>query len=129
MVAISTAIPLSPHNDIAIAVPKVAAAVLTKLFPRSTVERNFSGFSIILATRPAPATPLLSRCLIRIFCKEIKAISELEKKAESRIQKKIRIMYKMLILSINASRPIKVSFRKPVFYLKRPNIDQGQRPS
>jgi len=59
-------------------------AALTKVLPSSTVERNRSGRSIMLDTSPAPLTPLLTKCSNLTFCREIKAVSELEKKADKR---------------------------------------------
>jgi len=42
-------------------------------------------------------------CFIRIFCKEIKAVSELEKKAESITHTRARIKYSVFVLSMVAS--------------------------
>ncbi|MBA7713566.1 hypothetical protein ES703_122569 [subsurface metagenome] len=85
MVATST-----PHSclqtETAKMVARTAAAVLTKVLPSKTMERNFSGRSIILATRLAPLTLASTICSTLNLCKEIKAVSELEKKADKRRQ-------------------------------------------
>jgi len=63
-------------------VPSVAAAIFTRLLPRSTVARNLSGFAATLASFSAPLTPLSTRYLMRSLGREMKADSALEKKPE-----------------------------------------------
>ena len=65
------------------AVARAAAAVLIKLVPSKTVERSLSGRSIIRATRLAPLAPVLIRCSSLIRWRERKAVSELQKKADT----------------------------------------------
>ncbi len=90
--------PRSPHRETATAVAKAAAAVLTKLLPRRMVDSSFSGCLSIRATRFAPATSVLTMCSRRNLCKEIKAVSELEKKADK--SKQIRSSPKYSVISI-----------------------------
>jgi hypothetical protein len=92
--------PSSPQMETAKNVARAAAAVLTKLLPSRMVDRNLSGRSIILATRFAPLTLVLTRCSILIFCNETKAVSELEKKAERRRQMMRNTKYSVSILDI-----------------------------
>ncbi|MBA7680260.1 hypothetical protein ES703_88572 [subsurface metagenome] len=83
MVAISTP-GFSPQTEIARMVARAAAATLTKLLPSRMVDRSFSGCSIILATRLAPLVLVSTRCSNLNLCREMKAVSELEKKADKR---------------------------------------------
>jgi hypothetical protein len=73
--------PFLPSST-AMVVLRAAAAALTSVFPKSTAERNFSGFSTIFWTRTAPRTPVLTRYSSRKRCSEMKAVSVPEKKAE-----------------------------------------------
>ena len=90
----------SPQRKIATAVARAATAVLTKVLPSTTIESSFSGRPIILATRSAPFTLVLTRCSTLIRCREIKAVSELEKKADKRKQTKRSTKYKISIPDI-----------------------------
>jgi len=89
--------PCSGQNLIAMAVARAAAAVLTKLLPRRMVDSSLSGRWSILATRSAPLTLVLTICSILILCKAIKAVSELEKKADKRRQTKRNTRYSVSI--------------------------------
>jgi hypothetical protein len=82
------------------AVARAAAAVFTKLLPSRIVDRSFSGRSIMLATRLAPLTLVTTRCSTLILCKAIKAVSELEKKADRRKQIKSNTTYSVSIPDI-----------------------------
>ena len=75
-------IPHSFHIETARAVPKTAAAVLTRLLPVRIVDNSFSGCFIILATRSAPGTLAFTICSTLTLSSEANAVSELEKKAE-----------------------------------------------
>jgi len=99
MVAISTPC-CCPQTETARTVARTAAAVFTRLLPRRMVDRNFSGRSIILATRFAPFTSVLTRCSTLTLCKEIKAVSELEKKADKRRKTKINTRYSVSVPDI-----------------------------
>jgi len=103
----------SPHMRMARKVAKAVAAMFTKLLPSRIVDRSFSGRSIILATRLAPVTLVLTRstrlapvtlvltrCSILIRCREVKAVSELEKKADKRRQIKRNTRYSVSMLDI-----------------------------
>ena len=59
------------------------AAVFTRLLPSRMVDSSLSGFSNSRATRSAPLTLVLTACRTLTRCSEIKAVSELEKKADS----------------------------------------------
>ena len=89
-----------PQIETASAVARTAAAVFTRLLPRRMVDRSLAGRSIILATRPAPFTWVLTRCSTLNRCKEIKAVSELEKKADKRRQTKRNTKYSVSRLDI-----------------------------
>jgi len=75
-------IPHSFHTETAKAVPRAAAAVLTRLLPVKMVDSSFSGRFIILATRVALGTFVCIRCSILALCRDMNAVSEPEKKAE-----------------------------------------------
>jgi hypothetical protein len=95
---VATNIPVfCPQIETAKTVPKAAAAVLTRLLPRSTVDKNLSGLSIILATRLALFTLVSTRCCTRNLSRETKAVSELEKKADKRRQIKRNTRYSVSI--------------------------------
>ena len=74
--------PCSCQMEMASVVASAAAAVLARLVPRRTVERNFSGRSSILARCLPPFALVLIRCSSLMRCTEKKAVSELQKKAE-----------------------------------------------
>jgi hypothetical protein len=74
--------------------------VFTRLLPSRIVDRSFSGRSIILATRLAPLTLVSTRYSTLILCKEIKAVSELEKKADKTRQIKRNTKYSVSIPDI-----------------------------
>jgi len=83
----------APQMEMARAVARAAAAVLAKLLPRRMVDSSLSGRWSNLATRSAPLTLVLTMCSILILCKAIKAVSELEKKADKRRQTKRNTRY------------------------------------
>ena len=66
----------------AIAVPRAAAAVLTRLLLSSTVARSLSGRCTSRETNLAVELPLLARFVRWARDKAIKAVSEEEKKAD-----------------------------------------------
>jgi len=90
-------IPRSPQKETARTVARAAAAVFTKLLPSRMVDSNLSGRLIILATRPAPVTLVLTICSTLIRCREIKAVSELEKKADNSRQTMSNTKYSISI--------------------------------
>tara|TARA_Y100000294_G_C8505047_1_gene316397 strand:+ start:127 stop:561 length:435 start_codon:yes stop_codon:yes gene_type:complete len=85
--------PCSGQYLMAKVVPSAAAAVLIKLLPSKIVDKSFSGCLSIEATNFAPFTPLLAICSNLIFCREIKAVSETEKKADKNRQRIISPKY------------------------------------
>ncbi len=76
----------SPQTEIARVVAIAVAATLTRLFPSRIVDKNLSGFSSNFDTLLAPLTLVSTICLSRNLSRDVKAVSELEKKAEKRIQ-------------------------------------------
>ena len=93
MPKVATTIPrFSPSQATAKAVPTAAAAMLTILLPRRTVERVRSGWSILSSIFLAPARPMLARWSILTRWRDMKAVSELEKKADSTIKNAISEM-------------------------------------
>ena len=63
----------------AITVARAAAAVFTRLLPKSTVARNRSGRWMMWETRSAPGRPLRTKCMRRALGRAMKAVSDAEK--------------------------------------------------
>jgi len=78
-------------------VARAAAAVFTRLLPSKMVDKSRAGRWIILATRSAPCSLVLTICSTLILCKAIKAVSELEKKADKIRQMKNNTRYSVSI--------------------------------
>jgi hypothetical protein len=97
-------------------VAKAAAAALTKVLPSKTTDSSLSGLSIIFATSKAPLTLVLTICSNRNLCKDMKAVSELEKKADKTRQTTRRMIYSVSVPDIKIAQPS--SQGQPQVYLK-----------
>lgn len=109
----------TPHackKYIAIVVPIVDTMVLTMLFPVRMVLRSLSGSLIILKIEMA----LLFFCLIRksnrVLLREKKAVSESEKKAETKRSTKKSINMKTIVVGEKCNESIRTPFFIPFLF-------------
>ena len=80
--AVAIGTPLSPYKDINNDVDIDVAAIFTTLFPTNIDVKRLFGLSIKDPTNLAPLTPSSFMYLILILLKDIKAVSDAEKKPE-----------------------------------------------
>ena len=80
--AVAIGTPLSPYKDINNDVDIDVAAIFTTLFPTNIDVKRLFGLSIKEPTNLAPLTPSSFMYLILILLKDIKAVSDAEKKPE-----------------------------------------------
>ena len=96
-------------------VARAAAAVLTRLLPRSTVAKKRSGRWMMLETRSAPGRRLRTRCIRRALGRAINAVSDAEKNPDRPRHKTNRANRHESPASISGShlqRPRKVAHRQ-----------------
>ena len=80
--AVAIPIPLLWKSSIANAVAKAEAPMFTALLPTRIVPNSLLGSSLSLLTKSAPLIPSFCMCLALVLLKDVKAVSDAEKKAE-----------------------------------------------